>query len=263
MAQGAMQWNAMFIALVPLLEVAALGLRKPKFSGNLAKSGDYMPATETGRVYHSVVKILYTVDCDNRLHEAKKDQKLEAPPEALSTYCADHYEGGSLSKCEGFITELEAEFKKDDEEFDVNSFCENMWNLNAEYSDEQAQEKLDKLNEEREANRIEFSTPEPIVVSYMIVDDGEPCAGGYVTTEDECAKAAGELGLSDTTVMAYPGEGAEGDRPAAMCSYAPDLVADNLQFFPDGTGACGVNGTIARKGLQKENVHFQCICREP
>ena len=25
------------------------------------------------------------VDCDNRLHEAKKDQKLEAPPEALST----------------------------------------------------------------------------------------------------------------------------------------------------------------------------------
>ena len=27
------------------------------------------------------------------------------------------------------------------------------WNLNAEYSDEQAQEKLDKLNEEREANR--------------------------------------------------------------------------------------------------------------
>ena len=31
-----------------------------------------------------------------------------------------------MSKCEGFITELEAEFKKDDEEFDVNSFCENM-----------------------------------------------------------------------------------------------------------------------------------------
>ena len=37
----------------------------------------------------------------------------------------------------------------------------------------------------------------------MIVDDGEPCAGGYVTTEDECAKAAGELGPRQRSEIRY------------------------------------------------------------
>ena len=125
--------------LLPLS--AALSLRAhqtsqgtPKFSPDYFKSsGKFVPASEMGKMYHSVVKILYHVDCDNKLHVAKKD--LDKMPKAeLDAFCAGMTDSGKSSECKSLVSDLESEFEKEPEDFDVNAFCESMWNLISEDS---------------------------------------------------------------------------------------------------------------------------------
>merc|ERR550537_182982 len=131
---------SVLLALLAPLQVTALALRAapdgtPKFgTDHFYASGNYMPASEYGRMYHSVVKALWGVACDNQLAHAKKD--MDTMPKAeLDGWCSQWYEGaefGSLSECQGIVAELESEFDKDPEEFSAKDFCGKMWAMMAD-----------------------------------------------------------------------------------------------------------------------------------
>mmetsp|Transcript_49909 Transcript_49909/g.108977 ORF Transcript_49909/g.108977 Transcript_49909/m.108977 type:complete len:305 (+) Transcript_49909:50-964(+) len=92
-----------------------------KFTGK-CQAYKFVSGAETQRVYNTLVKALYKVECENTLAHAKKD--LDEFPAGLDSVCS---KVENSAACESEVADLKTEFDKDKEEFDPKTFCDNMW----------------------------------------------------------------------------------------------------------------------------------------